>query len=152
MTHEDLDLMTDVVEETTAYLKEKGLIPTERAEFLVSRFIEFGIRGKTVEGCLRIMGKKRNEIGWDVKKYRIPAPTILLELGTAVFVARACKQQGRKMVNVARRLGAPITRTGNRMDRCFGVRYRGLKEKTWQELVDVFLERRWPGWGERNVA
>lgn len=142
----DLGPLVAIIEETTAYLKERGAIKGDRAEFYVSRLLEFGIRGKSVNEAMALLSMRRDSRSWEMKKNGIPFPSYIMDLGAAVAVARECLDREVPMTKAAAVYGIRPHLAPRFLGRCFGMRWPQIRGKTWQELVDIFLGRRWPNW------
>lgn len=152
MTHEALDLITATVEDTTAHLKKLGLLPTEEAEFLFSRLIEYAIRGKSVGQILKLLHLNHDGIRWKLKKVGAPNTQTVMWIGIAAYAARAILERGWTLDRAARSVEANTSRMGSILDRCFGLRVGGIQGKEWPELVERYLDRHWPAWAGRKVA
>ena len=143
----DLGPLVDIVEETTAYLKERGALKNDRAEFLTSRLIEFGMRGMPTTKALPLLGLNQSNRTWEMKKNGLAYPSFIMDLGAAVAISRQCLDHGINMTQAAEVYGIRGHLAPRFLGRCFGMRWPEIQGKTWQELVEIFLERRWPEWG-----
>ena len=152
MTHEDLDLMADVVEETTVILKEKNLLPSPRAEFLVSRFLEYGIRRRRVSEVATLLGLSPRALTRELDKLGLPPAIRLMDLGASLCLARSCIENNRNMTATGKRFDTNVFRAGALLERSFGVRIKGLRGKTWEELLELFLASKWPEVEKDGVA
>lgn len=152
MIPQDLDLMTAVVEDATAYLKAEGLLESGGAEFLFSRIIEYGIRGRTISEIAVLLGTRPKRLAKRTTECGLLKPRDLIDLGTALCVARSCVERRRKLTDTGKAFDIDLHRAGGSLKRCFGIGYRGLRGRTWQELLDDFLAAKWPGYETRDVA
>ena len=152
MIPQDLDLMTAVVEDATAYLKAKGLLESEEAEFIFSRMIEYSIRGRTSGQIADLIGVKRKRLSERTKVHNMPSPRDIMDLGTGLCVARSCTERRRKLTDTGKAFDIDLHRAGGSLKRAFGIGYRGLRGRAWQELLDDFLVAKWPGYQARDVA
>lgn len=144
MRPEDLDHMADTVEELMAYLQLEGLISSHREFFLVSRYVEYGLRNYSASRVAEIMERPERSLARELRKLGLPCPSALMDLGVALGVARQC-MSGQALVSAARRFGIDRNRAGCTLERCFGVKFQGLAQfESWKNLVDAYLDRRWP--------
>lgn len=144
MTHDELDLMTELVEDTTAHLVERGFVRSNRAEFLVSRLLEYGMRGYSTAQVAELVSSSIRALEDECHRESLPTPWVVMDCGMALIVARIC-MEGCQLAHTAMRLGYKPLRAGSSMERTFGVRYRGLEGKTWGWLMEEMVDRRWSG-------
>jgi len=152
MTPSDLDLMADVVEQATEWLKGAGVVQTDRAEFLVSRLLEYGIRGYTVARFVGLIDTNRRSLAKELADEDLPQAGDLMLLGRFLAVAAAVDLEGMPGTGACHRWELCPGSTSRSMERLCGIRFTGLQGRPWKSLIRLFLDRHLPGWAMRKVA
>ena len=107
MSHQDLDIMADVVERAVEGFRQHGLITTDRQEFIVSRLIEYGIRGYSVGRIEEVVGFGRTLLWTECSSLGLPTPRLFRTLGQVLYVVEGQgRATGRRGVHpIAREAG-----------------------------------------------
>lgn len=152
MTPETLDLMADVVEEATGLLREAGSFVSPRAEFLASRCMEYGIRGRRVQDLGRILGQNcRWALPKECQSLGLPSPVTMMRLGVALASIRAFLLSGHGE-GAGRILGRDADYLSLILQDMVGTRWKGLADRSWEEWVNEARARCWDGLRGRSAA